>query len=272
MKKYTRYFCLIGMGFLLAAGYPQNAMASAEAKLEEDQHYIRVGCSEYEPYSYFDENGNLTGIDAELAEEAFSRMGYEPMYVLMKWTEKDSFLENDVIDCIWDAYAMNGREDTYCWSEPYMSSREVVVVKDDSDIQTLADLDGRKIATLANTSEENLLLEKKVFPYIELDALYSFQYMNEALAALKLDYVDAVACDKLYIEKYMENYPGKLRFIKESLETTSLSVAFPKDSDPEFVEQLNEILREMKLDGTTDKILAKYQIEQGVNAEDTDSE
>ena len=39
-----------------------------------------IGCDEYKPYNYFDENGNLVGIDADLAEEACHRMGYEPVY------------------------------------------------------------------------------------------------------------------------------------------------------------------------------------------------
>ena len=65
--------------------------------------------------------------------------------------------------------------------------------------------------------------------------------------------------DKLYLETYMKDYPGRFRILDESLETSKLAVAFSKDTDPELVDKLNETLNEMKLDGTIDRILEKYE-------------
>ena len=79
--------------------------------------------------------------------------------------------------------------------------------------------------------------------------------MKECLTALRQGYVDAVAGDKLYLETYMKDYPGRFRILDESLETSKLAVAFSKDTDPELVDKLNE----MKLDGTIDRILEKYE-------------
>lgn len=39
---------------------------------------ITIGCDTYSPFSYLDVDGNITGIDVELADEAFGRMGYQP--------------------------------------------------------------------------------------------------------------------------------------------------------------------------------------------------
>lgn len=83
--------------------------------------------------------------------------------------------------------------------------------------------------------------------------------MKECLTALRQGYVDAVAGDKLYLETYMKDYPGRFRILDESLETSKLAVAFSKDTDPELVDKLNETLNEMKLDGTIDRILEKYE-------------
>lgn len=44
---------------------------------------ITVGCDNYSPFSYRDTNGNMTGIDVELAREAFSQMGYAPSLCLL---------------------------------------------------------------------------------------------------------------------------------------------------------------------------------------------
>lgn len=54
--------------------------------------------------------------------------------------------------------------------------------------------------------------------------------------------MDAVAGDKLYLETYMKDYPGRFRILDESLETSKLAVAFSKDTDPELVDKLNETL------------------------------
>lgn len=273
MKKHTRNFFLFCLGAAFLAGNIQSVGASTEdTKNEEELQEIVVGCDEYEPYNYFDKNGNLAGIDADLAEEAFHRMGYETTYVLLKWTEKEEYLENGVIDCIWDAYSMNGEEDKYLWSEPYIYSEDVAVVNEDSPIQTLDDLDGKRIATLSNTRTESILQQGQIFPQIRPEMIYSFQYTTECLAALRQGYVDVVTGDKLYIERYMQNHPGKLRILDESLETSRIAVAFAKDADPELVEQLNKTIEAMRQDGTIDEILTKYEAAQTISAEGEDSE
>lgn len=260
--------CCLGCMVIISSAISTGAATINEDDLPE----LRIGCDEYEPYNYLDENGDLVGIDASLADEVCRRMGYRLMYVLMEWKEKDSYLDSGVIDCIWNAYSTNGREDQYLWTDPYMYSRESVVVNEDSPIYTLDDLSDRTVATLVNTRAESILLQQKVFPQLCPESVYSFQDMGEALAALELGYVDAAAGDRLYIENYMENHPGKLRVIEESLETSRFAVAFSKDEDPELVDRLNKTLKEMKQDGTTDEILARYGVKQASYAEEITGE
>ena len=39
-----------------------------------------IGSDNYEPYNYISETGGFTGVDVEIAREALSRMGYEPVF------------------------------------------------------------------------------------------------------------------------------------------------------------------------------------------------
>ena len=278
MEKYIRKLCLLSLGMLLISGNAADVRAEREESTEKIQMNeslpeLLIGCDEYEPYNYLDENGDIVGIDADLADEACHRLGYEPVYVIMKWTEKEEFLDNGVIDCIWDSYSINGREDEYLWTDPYMYSREAVIVNKGSSVSKLTDLNGRNIATLVNARSEDILLDETVFPQISLKNVYSFQKMDECLAALRQDYVDAVAGDIQYLRTYMKNYPGEFQLIPESLETSRIAVAFSKNADKELVENLNNVLKEMKQDGTTDSILSKYEVsEQSLPGEETDSE
>lgn len=277
MREYIKKVCLLALGMLLIMECEQNVRAETEnietVQTTDSLPELRVGCDEYEPYNYFDENGDIVGIDADLAEEACHRMGYEPVYIIMKWTEKEEFLKNGIIDCIWDSYSMNGREDEYLWSDPYMYSREAVIVNKGSSISKLTDLNGKNITTLVNTRAEDILLETTAFPQIFPQNVYSFQKMNECLAALRQDYVEAAAGDALYLKTYMKNYPDEFEMIQESLETSRLAVAFPKNADPELVTQLNNVLKEMRRDGTTQRILNKYEVtEENLSGEEADSE
>ena len=55
---------------------------------------VTVSCDNYQPFSYIDTNGEVTGIDVELAKEAFGRMGYEPEFTIINWEEKKDLLNN----------------------------------------------------------------------------------------------------------------------------------------------------------------------------------
>ena len=78
-----------------------------------------------------------------MAKELCSRLGWEYEKVAINWDAKDSELASGNINCIWNGFTLNGREDEYTWSDPYVDNSIVVVVKADSGIKTLADLEGK---------------------------------------------------------------------------------------------------------------------------------
>ena len=94
-------------GVLLAGCAADTADANADLPV------ITVGCDNYPPFTYVNSDGKPVGIDVELADEAFRRMGYRPEFVTINWAEKNELLENGVIDCIWSSFSMSGRADEY---------------------------------------------------------------------------------------------------------------------------------------------------------------
>lgn len=86
-----------------------------------------------------------TGIDVDLATEAFGRMGYKIEIIPISWEQKKKLLENGEIDCIMGCFSMKGRLDDYQWAGPYMISRQVVAVNPNSDIYKLSDLKGKNL-------------------------------------------------------------------------------------------------------------------------------
>ena len=76
------------------------------------------------------DDGEFTGFDIEMATECAARMGKKIVLQPIDWDAKDMELEAGTIDCIWNGFTMNGREDQYTWTDPYMDNSQVVVVKE----------------------------------------------------------------------------------------------------------------------------------------------
>ena len=66
------------------------------------------------------------------------------VFAYINWEEKKELVEYGDIDCIWGSFTIDGREEEYNWTGPYMISRQVVAVNEDSDIYSLSDLKGKK--------------------------------------------------------------------------------------------------------------------------------
>ncbi|RGO26184.1 amino acid ABC transporter substrate-binding protein [Dorea sp. OM02-2LB] len=243
-------------GLLLMTGCVSEIPVS-ETEQEEMQKII-VGSDRYEPYIYLDEEGKFSGIDVELATEAFHRMGYEPEFQEILWENKKDALTDGTVDCLWGCFSMNGREDEYQWAGPYLYSSQVVVVREDSEIQTVSDLTGKRIAVQETSKAEEYLLQLNNEKVPDVEMVYAFSNMDEVYAALRKGYVDAICGHESALNVLVESAPAQYRILKENLFAVRLGVAFDKTYDPEFVRELDQILKDMMVDGTTARIVERY--------------
>ncbi len=225
---------------------------------DTSREQIIVGIDKFEPYTYLDLNGDYRGIDIELAREAFARMGYEPVFTFIEWNEKDEYLADGSIDCIWSCYSMTGREDKYQWAGPYMYSRQVIAVRADSDIYTLADLAGRRVGAQVTTKAESLFLGISESPLPEAGQINTFSTADDMFGALRKGYVDAIAGHEAAFGRMLSGDTGSYRILDESPYTSQLGVAFQKDTHIEPAQELTRVLEEMKQDGTMDRIVSSY--------------
>jgi polar amino acid transport system substrate-binding protein len=224
-----------------------------------DKPTLRIGIDDsYEPYTYIDEDGDYAGLDIELAEEACKKMGYEPEFVAIKWDNKNEYLDDGSIDCIWSCFSMSGRESEYTWVGPYMYSRQVVAVTTESDIESIDDLTGKNVSVMSSTKPETIFLEREDDSIPEVNEVYSLGNMEYVFTALEYGYVDAAAGHETVMREYMDSMPGEFRLLDQELLAVEVGVAFDKDNPSEAAEPLSEALQEMKDDGSLDNILEKY--------------
>lgn len=224
---------------------------------------IIIGSDIQPPFNYVDSDGNPTGIDVELATEAFRRMGYKAVFVNINWDDKQELLSSHTIDCVWGSFSMNGREDKYRWAGPYMKSRIVIAVNKDSNIYTIEDLWDKTVAVQAASKPEEMFLNMADSKIPRIRSLLSMKNRELTYPMLSKGYADALAVNEIIINQYMKDYNMQFRILEESLDTVGLGVAFDKNDTRGIDRRLTGILINMHDDGTEKEILEKY-------VEDTD--
>ncbi len=225
-----------------------------------EKEKLLIGSDIYSPYFYLDDNGDFAGIDVEIATEACRRLGLAPVFIRIEWQNKAKYLADHTIDCLWGSFSMNGREDDYLWAGPYLSSRQVVVVNAASNIYSLSDLSGMRVAVQNGTKPESIFLTNAIKD-VCVYKVYSFTNIANVFSALKNGYVDACAGHETAYRDYIKNTEGSYRILDEALLTAKLGVAFEKHTDREKAEKLSAVLEEMRADGTIRNILEQYDLD-----------
>lgn len=155
----------------------------------------------FPPMGFKNNDGQIVGFDVDVAREVCRRMGVELVLQPVKWTEKESEINNGNVDCLWNGFTRNDeREAALCLSQNYMTNRQVVVVMESSDIKTPADLAGKTLiiqggSTAADALEDHQEIKKslKGGKALEVDnnVLAMFDMKNGGSDAVLMDEVVA---------------------------------------------------------------------------------
>lgn len=219
---------------------------------------IVVGSDDYPPFNFRNEDGVPTGIDVDLAKEAFGRMGYQVEVRTIEWARKTELVDSGEIDCIMGCFSMAGRLDQYNWAGPYMVSRQVVAVPTNSKIYTLQDLEGHTLASQSTAKPEEIYTKHNNGILPKLGNFLSLENRALVYTFMGKGYADAVAAHETAIVQYMRDYDVEFRIINQPLMVVGIGVAFSKNDKRGLSEELERTLDEMRQDGTSARIIGKY--------------
>ena len=213
---------------------------------------------DFPPFGYVGDDGEFTGFDIEMATECAKRMGKEIVLQPIDWDAKDMELESGTIDCIWNGFTMNGREDQYTWSDSYMDNTQVVITKKDSGITTLADLAGKIVEVQKESSAQSALEDED---HTELlasfgDFLQVAEY-NTAFMDLESGAVDAIAIDIGVANFQLEGKEDDYIILDEVISSEQYAIGFLKGNET-LRDEVQSTLMEMVEDGTFAEISDKY--------------
>lgn len=211
---------------------------------------------DFPPMGFVDDNGEHTGFDLELAAEVARRLDLELVLQPIAWDSKDAELSSKNIDCIWNGFTMNGREDKYTWTKPYMKNNQVFVVKAGSDIKTLEDLEGKTVVVQTDSSAEKALNDRPELVDTFGEYLTAANY-NSALMDLEAGAVDAVAMDDVVAIYQIEQRKGIFTILDEILAVEDYGVGFLLGNET-LRDIVQETLEDMAKDGFLTKTSEKW--------------
>ncbi|HJG30850.1 MAG TPA: transporter substrate-binding domain-containing protein [Collinsella ihuae] len=253
-------FALAACGGSPASDEPADSgsVAASGADNSADITELIVGFDQaYPPYGFVGDDGEFTGFDLDLAAEVAQRCGWEVTYEPIDWDAKDTLLDSGAISCIWNGFTMEGREDDYTFSEPYMLNGQVVVVKADSGIESFDDLAGKTVITQVDSAALDVLEGDQADLAATFASLEQIGEYNTAFMQLESGAVDAVACDLSIAEYQMAANPDAYLQLPDMLSEEHYAVGFKKGNQ-QLADKVTETLREMDEDGTIEELCNKY--------------
>ena len=211
---------------------------------------------DFPPMGFLGDNGEYTGFDLELAQEAAKRLGLEYKAQPIAWDAKDMELESGNIDCIWNGFTMTGREDDYTWTEAYMANTQVFVVRNDSGIKGKDGLAGKVVECQADSSAEAALKEDPDLTSTFGQLLTTADY-NTAFMDLEQGSVDAIAMDVIVAGYQIKQRNADFTILDDSLSAEEYGVGFKK-GNTELRDKVQATLEDMAKDGTMKEISEKW--------------
>ncbi len=234
----------------------EEAEAAGEGAKAEGDTFIVGFDQDLPPMGFLGDDGEYIGFDLELAQEVANRLGliYQPQPIA--WDAKDMELETGNIDCIWNGFTMNGREENYTWSEPYMDNSQVIVVDPDSGITSLADLAGKVVEAQVDSSAQAALEDDPELSATFAQMVTTPDY-NTAFMDLEQGAVDAIAMDSVMASYQIQQRNLDFVILDETLASEVYGVGFKKGNTG-LRDQVQAVLEEMAADGTMKEISEKW--------------
>lgn len=217
---------------------------------------LRVGTEpSFAPFEFQKEGSNdFTGFDIELVRAIGKQMGYKVEVQNMGFDALIPALNSGNIDVAIAGMSINDeRKKVIAFSDPYYTSGLIIMVnKDNDDIKSLADLEGKRIACQIGTTGEK---KSRSIPNAVVTA---FNTQSEASMELKNGGADAVINDAPVVDYYLQQGGNAVaKTVGEKMEAENYGIGIKKDNT-QLVEQVNKAMAELKANGEYDKIYKKW--------------
>ncbi|WP_411033610.1 amino acid ABC transporter substrate-binding protein [Shinella sp. BYT-45] len=207
----------------------------------------------YAPFTYHDASGKLVGFDVEIGEAIAKRLGVKAEFLEGKWDGLIAGLDANRYDAVINQVGITEeRKKKYDFSEPYIASKAVLIVRaDDDSIKSFADLKGKKSAQ-SLTSNFGKLAQESGAELVGTDGF------DQSIQLVLTGRADATINDSLSFLDFKKHKPDANVKIAAEQADADYSGVIIRKGEPELLEAINKALAEIKADGTYQAIADKY--------------
>lgn len=211
---------------------------------------------DFPPFEELNADGTVTGIEIDILNLICEKLGVKLDIVQMDFDSVLPGVQAAKYDVGVSGISVTpAREKNVKFTNPYCLAAQAIVVLEGSEIQSKADLDGKKVSVQSGTTAESFCLENSY----EVSA---FKANADAQTAMVSGKVAAWVIDDLtaaeMVAAYNEGNPEKkLVILDEAMTTEPYAFAFNMGSG-DLVDEINKILDELVADGTVAKLFEKY--------------
>ena len=225
-------------------------------KTIQERGTIIVGLEgDWAPWSYVDENDELTGYDVEVAKAIANKLGVEIQIVPGEWDGLFAGMDAGRYDMVVNGVEVTEeRADKYDFSTPYAYIRTALIVKGDNDsIKTFEDLKGKKTANSIASTYMNLAESYGA-------TCYGVSTLDETLTMVLQGRVDATLNAIVSFTDYMAQHPdSNLKVVATTEESSNVAIPMRKgDETASLREAVNKAIDELREDGTLSELSTRF--------------
>lgn len=216
--------------------------------------------AEFPPFEFVTSNGVIDqydGIDMAIAKQIADENGMTAAVENMEFDSLLIALQNGQIDAVIAGMTVTEeRLEAVDFSTPYYTATQVMIVKEDSDIASAADMADKKICVVQGYTGQ-ICVEEMGYPF------EAFKKGTEAVMELVNGKCDVVVIDSATAQKYVSDNEG-LKIVEDAsaFESEEYAIAVQK-GNKELLDMINKAIDAKLADGTISELSAKYIDEAG---------
>ena len=237
------------------------------AAIQEKGKIVVCTDAAWAPFEYIGANGEVTGVDIEIAKAIADALGVELEISNIAFDSISTYLANDEADLALACITITDeRKEQMDFSDPYTTVLQYMIVMADSDIATMDDFAGKAVGTHLGTTGDFLMSDEISGGVLAGTGAENKQYkaLPDAALAMKSGELQGIVCDSVLAENIVaangdafKCFPVSYKDASLNPETEQIGAAMSK-GDAEFLAKINEIINPLAEDGTIDQWIIQH--------------
>ncbi len=210
----------------------------------------------YPPMEYFDTDGATPiGFDVEVANALADYLGLDLELVDTSWDGIFAGVDTGKYDCIISCVSITDeRKEQFNLTKPYVSNHTVLIVPNDSEIDSMEALNGHSTAVQAETTADDYMKEHSAELGVEL---FQYDKVINCFDDLKTGRTDSVFTDSVVAAYYLGDEASNYKTVWENDELEPIGICLKKGNDG-LTQAIDDALDALSADGTLGTIAEKY--------------